>query len=183
MDDGRSARNSIVSKETDYIFRYPVGEKENGGERDPLLEMIHTQLSSLLGLLSLYHKGEEVKVDGFKLMNERKTCHPISLPEASADEPQSQPASPAVKGQDEKVSFQSVRTAELYEPRIPHIKKVLESLLSVVTLEADGKPVKIDGFRLKNLDHWLVPSAGDPAEVFDHLATGCRCHCSFCYLR
>ena len=53
----------------DYIFRYPVEEKENDGERDPLLKMIHTQLASLLGLLSLYHKGEEVKVDSFRLMN------------------------------------------------------------------------------------------------------------------
>ena len=183
MGDGRSAKNSIVNKETDYIFRYPVEEKEKDGERDPLLEMIHTQLASLLGLLSLYHKGEEVKVDGFRLMNERKTIHPISLPEASADEPQSQAGSQAARGQDEKLSFQSVRTAALYEPRIPHIKKVLESLLSVISLEANGKPVKIDGFRLTNLNHWQVPSAGDPAEVFDHLATGCRCHCSFCYLR
>jgi len=53
----------------------------------------------------------------------------------------------------------------------------------VITLESGGKPVKVDGFRLKDLSHWLVPSAGDPAEVFDHLATRCDCNCSFCYLR
>jgi wyosine [tRNA(Phe)-imidazoG37] synthetase (radical SAM superfamily) len=80
-------------------------------------------------------------------------------------------------------SFQSIRNAELYEPRISHIKKILESLLSVITLESNGNPVKVDGFRLKDLSHWLVPSAGDPAEVFDHLATRCDCDCSFCYLK
>ncbi|HSR11039.1 MAG TPA: radical SAM protein, partial [Thermodesulfobacteriota bacterium] len=41
----------------------------------------------------------------------------------------------------------------------------------------------VDGFRLKDLREWLVPSAGDPAEVFDHLATRCDCDCAFCYLR
>ena len=112
-----------MNKETDYIFRYPVEEEENDGERDPLLEMIHTQLASLLGLLSLYHKGEEVKVDGFRLMNERKTIHPISLPEASADEPQSQPGSQAANGQDEKLSFQSVRTADFMNPESRTLRK------------------------------------------------------------
>ena len=176
-----------MNKEPDYIFRYPVEEKENGGKRDSLLEMIRSQLESLLGLLSLYHKGEEVKVDAFRLMNEREAIHPIfpagtDQAEVKAEvEPKSEPQpwpppQPAA-------SFQSARNAELYEPRIPHLKKVLESLLSVITLEADGKPVKIDGFRLKDLNQWLVPSAGDPAEVFDHLATACQCHCSFCYLR
>jgi membrane-associated protease RseP (regulator of RpoE activity) len=71
----------------------------------------------------------------------------------------------------------------LYEPRISHIKTALESLLSVAVLESHGKPVKIDGFRLKDLNRWLIPSSGDPAEVFDHLATDCDCHCRFCYLQ
>ena len=172
-----------MNKENDYIFRYPVEEKENGGQYDPLVEMIRTQLESLLGLLSLYQGGEDVKVDGFRLMNERKSVHPIFLPQAGTEEPQSQPSARAGSGQDKKLSFQSVHNADLYEPRIPHLKKVLESLLSVITPEANGKPVQIDGFRLKNLNHWLVPSAGDPAEVFDHLATRCDCDCSFCYLR
>ena len=47
----------MMNGDTDYIFRYPVDEKKNGGERDSLLEMIRSQLESLLGLLSLYHKG------------------------------------------------------------------------------------------------------------------------------
>ena len=173
----------MMTKEPDYIFRYPVEAKENGAEREPLLEMIRTQLESLLGLLSLYYKGEEVKVDAFRLMNEREAFHPIFPPQTGTGETQTQRNAQAAGGQDEKISLQSARNAEIYEPRIPNIKRILESLLSVITLEADGKPVKIDGFRLKDLNQWLVASAGDPAEVFDHLATRCDCHCSFCYLR
>jgi len=170
-----------MDKESDYIFHYPIEEK--GDQRDPLTEMIHAQLESLLDLLSLYHKGEEVQVDGFRLMNEREAIHPVFLPGASASKPQTEASATAGSSQDNKISFQSVCNADLYEPRIPHIKRVLESLLAVVELEANGRPVRIDGFRLRNLNHWVVPSAGDPAEVFDHLATRCDCHCSFCYLK
>jgi hypothetical protein len=115
-------------------------------------------------------------------MNEREVIHPLFRQEIGNLEtpPESADSGPREKS---KFSLQSARNAGLYEPRIPHIKRVMESLLSVVVLESRGKPVEIDGFRLKDLNHWLVPSAGDPAEVFDHLATGCDCRCSFCYLR
>jgi len=172
-----------MTQESDYPFRYPIEEKEKSGQQDPLLEMIRIQLQSLLKLLSIYQKGEEVKPDGFRLMNEREVIHPIFLSEAGRDESQIKSSIQVTGGPDEKLSFQSARNAELYEPRISHIKRVLESLLSVVVLESKGNPVKIDGFRLKDLNHWIVPSVGDPAEIFDHLATRCDCRCSFCYLR
>jgi DNA repair photolyase len=172
---------NIMNKEDDYIFRYPLDERDAGTLRDCLLEMIRTQMESLLGLLSLYQGSEEVKVDGFRLMNEGETIHSIF---SSTTPPERfSPSLPSPAGDQTKAAFQSIRNAKLYEPRIPHIKRALESLLSVIVLESDGKPVKVDGFRLKDLSHWLVPSAGDPAEVFDHLATRCDCDCSFCYLR
>jgi DNA repair photolyase len=143
--------------------------------------MIRTQLNSLLNLLSLYQSGEEIKADGFRLMNEGQTLH--SIFSSAAPPERSSPSLPSPAGDKIKAVFQSIQNAELYEPRIPHIKRVLESLLSVIVLESDGKPIKVDGFRLKDLDQWLVPSAGDPAEVFDHLATRCDCNCSFCYLK
>jgi DNA repair photolyase len=170
-----------MNKEDDYIFRYPLEEQKGGSRADSLLEMIRTQLESLLSLLSLYQCGEEVKVDGFRLMNEGESIHPIFSP--TGPQERSSPSLPSPAGDETKAAFQSNRNAELYEPRIPHIKRVLESLLSIIIPESDGKPVKVDGFRLKDLNHWLVPSGGDPAEVFDHLATRCDCNCSFCYLR
>ena len=187
----------MMGEKPDYTFRYPVEAPAAGSRRDSLLEMIRTQLESLLSLLCLYQGGEEVKADGFRLMNEGESIHPIfpsgtdkaegkvevkvkaEVEPKSEPQPQPQPQpwpQPAT-------SFQSARNAELYEPRIPHIQRVLESLLSVIDLESNGKPVKVDGFRLRDLNHWLVPSFGDPAEVFDHLATRCDCNCSFCYLR
>jgi hypothetical protein len=172
-----------MAEETEYVFRYPIEENAHKDKHDPLAEMIRIQLQGLLQLLSLYHKGEEVQADGFRLMNEREVIHPIFSLAGEIPEPQTQFSAQSAGGQNENSSFQSVGNAELYEPRIPHLKRILESLLSVVALESNGKPVKIDGFRLKNLNHWLVPSAGDPAEVFDHLATRCDCHCRFCYLR
>ena len=170
-----------VTESPDYIFRYPVEEPKDGSHQDPLLEMIRLQLESLLNLLSLYDKGEEVKVDGFRLMNGREAIHPI-FPREKADR-KVPPLSDSIRSNGKFPSLQSIRNAYLYEPRIPHLKCVLESLLSVATLESEGKPVKINGFRLKDLSHWLVPSAGDPAVIFDHLATRCDCRCNFCYLK
>ena len=173
----------IMTEEPDYIFRYPVGQDAQQGERDPLLRMIRIQLQSLLKLLALYHEGEEVQADGFRLRNEREAVHPIFASVEEIPKPQTQPSERKAGKKEQTASFQMAENAELYEPRIPHLKRILESLLSVVDLESNGKPVKIDGFRLKNLDHWLVRSDGDPAEVFDHLATQCDCRCSFCYLQ
>jgi hypothetical protein len=170
-----------MDEKPDYVFRYPLEEPGMSGP-DPLLEMIRIQAESLLNLLSLYRQGEEVKVDGFRLMNEREVIHPLFRQEGGNLEALSE-STGSNPPEGRKYSFQSSRNAGLYEPRIPHIKKALESLLSVVVLESRGKPVKIDGFRLKDLNHWLVPSVGDPAEVFDHLATRCDSSCSFCYLR
>jgi len=161
-------------QETDYPFRYPIEEKKRGPESHPLTEMIRVQLDSLLSLLTLFYKGEEVKVDGFRLMNEKRAIHPIFAAQPVGGSESSPDAGPA---------FQSIDNAKLYEPRIPHIKELLESLLAVVELESGGKAIKVDAFRLRDLGHWLVPSSGDPAEVFDHLATCCDCHCSFCYLQ
>jgi membrane-associated protease RseP (regulator of RpoE activity) len=198
---------NLMNKEDEYIFRYPLGEREAGTRRDSLQEMVRTQMESLLNLLSLYQGGEEVKVDGFRMMNDGESIHPIfpsGTDKAEAqvevkakaedkfkvddkakttDEPKPE-LQPQPKPQPHLLaSFQSLRNAGLYEPRISHIQRVLESLLSVVVLESNGNPVKIDGFRLKDLSHWLVPSAGDPAEIYDHLATRCDCDCSFCYLK
>jgi len=170
-----------MGENPDYIFRYSVEAPAAGSQRDILVEMIRTQLESLFGLLCLYQEGEEVKVDGFRLMNEGERIHPIFSSPVSPEKSSSSPPSPVPKKGE--AAFQSIRNAELYEPRISHIKRVLESLLSVIVLESEGKPVRVDGFRLKDLNHWLVPSAGDPAEVLDHLATRCDYNCSFCYLR
>lgn len=171
-----------MEEEKDYTFRYQISLAAEE-PRDPLLEMIRSELASLLDLLTLFYKGEEVKVDGFRLLNEREAIHEIFL---GQEERRKEDNSALIPAQDKgggKPTPQLMANARLYEPRLDHIKKVLEKILTVVELEGEGKPVSVDGFRLKNLNHWLVPSAGDPAEVFEHLATRCDCACRFCYLK
>lgn len=171
-----------MSEEKDYIFRYQINPKEEE-IRDPLLELIRSELASLMDLLTLFHKGEEVKVDGFRLLNEREIIHEIFLPKE--DEEKREIKENIHRREDKlgKPTPQIIENARLYEPRIDHIKKLLEKILTVVELEAEGQPLKVDGFRLKNLSYWLGPSSGDPAEVIDHLATRCDCACAFCYLK
>jgi hypothetical protein len=171
---------------TDYTFHYPL---ERGKEAQPiysdrLLELIRAQLANLLDLVLLTHDGKEVKVDGFKLLRDRGAVHRIF----PAAEESAQPASPPEDREPtsgsrlrRKFSFQDIRNAALYEPRIEFIKKQLESLLTVIELEREGQIVPVDGFRLKNLQDWLVPSGCEPIEVFGYAASRCNCDCLFCY--
>ncbi len=160
-----------MTAEGDYVFRYPLDGE--GGEplyHDPLLEMVRVLLESLLDVVVLTQQGEEVKVDGFRLLSRPQEEHRIFGPRRPL-------------AQEERPGFQSVRNAALYEPRILLLKRALEALLSVVELEGEEGPLAVRSFRLRDLRHWLVPSAGDPAEVFGYAATRCNVDCSFCYLK
>jgi hypothetical protein len=84
--------------------------------------------------------------------------------------------------------FIDIKTVLWSEARIPYIRKQLESLLSIVELEYQGKPVKVDGFRLRNLGQWKVPKCDDFNFVEDMLEyTGrmnrCRSNCHFCFIK
>lgn len=79
------------------------------------------------------------------------------------------------------ISYHNSTNASLYEPRIILIKRLLESLLSVIDLENNGQVVEVDGFRLKNLKDWQTHSWCDPSEIFEYAGTRCDCNCVFCY--
>lgn len=63
----------------DYVFRYPLQVEGKGQPvyQDPLLEMVRSLLESLLNVVILVQGDREVKVDGFKLLRDRKTTYPI----------------------------------------------------------------------------------------------------------
>ncbi|MGD2248810.1 MAG: radical SAM protein [Candidatus Methanofastidiosia archaeon] len=66
------------------------------------------------------------------------------------------------------------------EPRIWLIKRQLEAILSLVDLEKNGEPVKVDGFRLKNLSQWVDCNSS----LYTNLGAVsgyCNCDCVFCY--
>lgn len=164
----------------DYIFRYPLRLEPASNAMYPnaTTEMIRAQLQSLLNVIVPVAGGKEVKIDGFKLLRDRNTVYDIFA--RKHDKVQVRNAS-SETAYSEKTGYQDVKNAALYEPRIELIKTELESLLSVVNLENEGKVAEIDGFRLKNLRDWLVPSAGDPIEVFGYAGARCDADCIFCY--
>ncbi|GAI51780.1 unnamed protein product, partial [marine sediment metagenome] len=132
------------------------------GTRNAAAELITSQLRNLLDVATLTQGGRELKVDGFKLLSDQESVYEIGLSGAASPSP-------------------SLGTTALYEPRIELIKRQLESLLSVVELEANGAVAHVDGFRLKNLSDWLVSSSGDPGEILEYAASRCNCDCIMCY--
>jgi hypothetical protein len=61
----------------DYIFRYKLDSGKAPVDKEPLLEMIRTQLESILNVVILVEGQREVKIDGFKLLRDRRTIHKI----------------------------------------------------------------------------------------------------------
>jgi len=166
----------------DHIFRYQLRPDRSRAalHPDPATVIIRAQLENILNVVVPIVGGQEQKVDGFRLLRDRGTTY--ELFPGGADPGQAS----NTRGEDShpgKRCFQSARNAALYEPRIEFIKAQLESLLSVVDLEKNGKVVEVDGFRLKSLKDWLVPSACDPIEVFGYAGTRCDADCIFCYNR
>lgn len=157
----------------DYVFRYRIEKDDELAQRGRVPGLLRSTLENLLNVVVLTQGGREVEVDGFRVLRDRNTTHEIF---PSGEFPGSTIA-PATNG------FQDSNNARLYEPRIDFIKRQLEAILSVVELEVQGQPVEIEGFKLRNLHDWLVPSKCDPIEIFGHLATRCNCDCVFCYLK
>ncbi|UCB43877.1 MAG: radical SAM protein [Dehalococcoidales bacterium] len=145
----------------DYVFSY---ELDPESEHHPvyhhrLAELVRVILEHMLNVVTPLKAGEDVKIDGFRWLMDRDNAYQV-LPETDS------------RSRSSKAVF--------CEPRIDLIKKLAESLLTMVEFEQEGKTVKVDGFRLKNLQDWLVPSVGDPREVFEYTGSHCRCDCVFC---
>ena len=164
----------------DYVFRYPLqfDKDSKGVYQDPLLEMLRAQLENILNLVIPVSGEKELKVDGFKLLRDRETIYKIFARRPDEEHLGGKGSQISNRAKD---GFQDVKNASLYEPRIDFIKSQLESLWSVVELEKEGTVVGVDGFRLKNLKDWLIPSTCDPIEVFGYAGARCDVDCVFCY--
>lgn len=77
--------------------------------------------------------------------------------------------------------FHSVEAFAREEPRIELIEATLRSLLHLVELEFEGRPVKVDGFRLRNLEDWRTAPETSLQLNLGSLSTRCNCRCAFCY--
>lgn len=73
--------------------------------------------------------------------------------------------------------------AALYEPRLEFLARALETILSLVQLECGGRPVELDGVRLRRVSDWADSPVGGAGEVILHAADRCNLSCRFCYHR
>jgi hypothetical protein len=71
----------------------------------------------------------------------------------------------------------------IVEPRIENIKNEIERLLSLVQLEKNGRPIKVDGFRLRDLENWKTGYAQNIFDVLGPLSGKCNVECVFCMER
>jgi len=144
----------------DDVLRFSLNQAPNNQSGSPN-DLLGRHLRELLDLLIPMANGRELSVAGYKLLSERQTMYPIGHVGDGGNRSLSDPL-------------------ELYEPRIGYIRRLLESLLDVVDLEANGNPVTVDGFRLKNPRQWLAPGGG-ANDILAHAASRCNLHCRFCY--
>ncbi len=70
---------------------------------------------------------------------------------------------------------------EVVEPRIAHIKRDLERLLSLIQLEKAGEPVIVDGFRLRNLSSWAEHEISSAWNAVVPISGVCNSKCTFCF--
>ncbi|MDY7019340.1 MAG: radical SAM protein [Chloroflexota bacterium] len=174
-----------------YIFRYKLDLESEGRQvyHHRPAELVRHILESLLGIIVPLKAGSDVNIDGFRWLMDKQRNYEIfpglSLTssisqEQNKSDPTERKQSISLKANAKQSSYQNARNVAFYEPRIDLIKNLLESLLPLVELERDGQVIDIDGFRLRNLQDWLVPSSGDPGEVFDYAGSHCNCSCVFC---
>ena len=77
--------------------------------------------------------------------------------------------------------FHTAKAFAREEPRVELIESMLRSLLDVVDLEFEGRPVRVDGFRLRNLDDWRTVRETSLQTNLGSFSTACNCKCAFCY--
>lgn len=144
----------------DYIFHYKLDKESSPQLADKPAQLVRNILIELLNLVNLLEGDNEVKVDGFKFLNNHARRYEV--------------------GSEAPENILDLTSRASLDPRVTLIKKITESLLSLVEFEHNGEVVSIDGFKLKDLHDWLVPSSGDPREIFDYAGTLCNCDCVFC---
>jgi DNA repair photolyase len=196
-------REETASSDNDYVFRYKMSDGTNREDKRcaSRLDLLRMHLRNILDIAIPCNGDSEVRIDGFKLMNDRSRIHRVfdgdeGCPVESDSERRGNlmptetiryPDGDNGKSLEEEngdawgCGFQSIRNTSLYEPTVEYIQRLLQSLLDLVELESHGKTVKVDAFRLKDLSQWVEESSCDPADMLGYLATRCNCNCVFCY--
>jgi len=166
----------------DDTFRYRVDQppERNRPQVDALSEFVRSQLCNLLDIVVPCSGETEVRVDGFKLMRPDGVVHELYDGQGRPGE--------ITRGSGHDANcdlegYRNIANARLYEPRIEYIARQLHDILALVELESEGKPVAIDGFRLKNHRDWASSRVECASDILMHASSRCDLNCVFCYNR
>ena len=174
-----NSRGDETSKDCVFRYRLDLEPGKTPVYHHRLAELVRATLDSLLNVVVPLEVGEDVKIDAFRWLMDKEKAYQV-FPQTECPSCSS-PSAVGGQGVGLRASGQpGASNAAFYEPRIDLIKELVESILTLVEFEQEGQVVKVDGFRLKNLRDWLVPSAGDPGEVFEYTGSHCSCDCVFC---
>jgi len=169
----------------DYVFSYKLDLESESRPvyHHRLAELVRVILENLLSVVMPLKVGEDMKIDSFRWLMDKESSYQI-FPQTDSHSHTSDTAEReqglGSRTGDGASASKNVSNTALYEPRVDLIKKLIESLLTLIEFEQEGQAVKVDSFRLKNLRDWLVPSAGDPREFFEYTGSHCNCDCIFC---
>jgi hypothetical protein len=67
------------------------------------------------------------------------------------------------------------------EPRIRYLAHELQRLLALVQLEKDGRPLDVDGFRLRDLSRWVTHTTNTAMNALTPISSVCNSRCHFCF--
>jgi hypothetical protein len=79
------------------------------------------------------------------------------------------------------IRFKDPESFAIIEPRITYLAHELQRLLSLVELEKDGKPIKVDGFRLRDLSRWQGYQTNTAMNALTPISGVCNSTCTFCF--
>ena len=79
------------------------------------------------------------------------------------------------------IKFKDPESFAIIEPRITYLAHELQRLLSLVELEKDGKPIKVDGFRLRDLSRWQGYQTNTAMNALTPISGVCNSTCTFCF--
>jgi hypothetical protein len=79
------------------------------------------------------------------------------------------------------IKFRNADSFAVIEPRIMHVKNELTRLLALVELEQGGRPVEVDGFRLKDLSAWQSYTTNTAMNALTPISGYCNSRCHFCF--
>ena len=82
----------------------------------------------------------------------------------------------------EKSRYELVSQVGLSEPRVLHLRNLINILLNYVDFENEGKIVKVDGFSIKNMKEWLINlPTSEFIPYMESISGECSCRCKFCF--